>query len=245
MIREWLSSLLTRKPMIKGWWWPAASRTSRGSAFPGVGGAARPLSGHLWAAKPDCLGTDLSAPELWRKWRKRPSIGSSFWAAVRALGWRVNPRSRSWKWPGRARDHDERDLSWPAPWSYELRPRRHNRRVLLVFRHHAADVWGRSASGTGSQRSWPFETHRWRSWRRPVIAVLECKGWGRLGDEDSAIIDVVVGSVACLFAVRWRRASPSEGGVINRVVQTFTLHFPQGWTWIGLERAFRIGRIGF
>ena len=36
------------------------------------------------------------------------------------------------------------------------------------------------------------------------------------------------GSVACLFSVRWRGASPSEGGVINRVVQTFTLHFPQG-----------------
>jgi tagatose-6-phosphate ketose/aldose isomerase len=60
--------------------------------------------------------------------------------------------------------------------------------------------------------------------------VVECSGLGRVGDENAAILDVVVGQLLAFFRCMGeglRPDSPSEGGVINRVVQTFTLHFPQ------------------
>ena len=60
--------------------------------------------------------------------------------------------------------------------------------------------------------------------------VLEYKGLGGLGDENAPIIDVVVGQLLAFFRCLregLRPDSPSEAGVINRVVQTFTLHFPQ------------------
>jgi len=60
--------------------------------------------------------------------------------------------------------------------------------------------------------------------------VLECKGLSQLGDENLSVIDVVVGQILAFFhcmAEGLRPDSPSEDGVINRVVQTFALHFPQ------------------
>ena len=60
---------------------------------------------------------------------------------------------------------------------------------------------------------------------------IECKGLARLGDANAALIDVLVGQLLAFFRcldMGLRPDSPSEAGVINRVVQTFTLHFPSG-----------------
>jgi tagatose-6-phosphate ketose/aldose isomerase len=58
---------------------------------------------------------------------------------------------------------------------------------------------------------------------------LECKGFGKLGDENLPVIDVIVGQLLAFFRCMeegLRPDSPSEDGVISRVVQTFTLHLP-------------------
>jgi tagatose-6-phosphate ketose/aldose isomerase len=58
--------------------------------------------------------------------------------------------------------------------------------------------------------------------------VIECQGLAQLGDNASPVIDVVVGQLLAFFRCMkegLRPDSPSESGVINRVVQSFTLHF--------------------
>jgi tagatose-6-phosphate ketose/aldose isomerase len=60
--------------------------------------------------------------------------------------------------------------------------------------------------------------------------VLECQGLRQVGDENSAVIDVIAGQLLAFFRCReegLRPDSPSEDGVISRVVQTFALHFPE------------------
>jgi tagatose-6-phosphate ketose/aldose isomerase len=60
--------------------------------------------------------------------------------------------------------------------------------------------------------------------------VLECKGLGQLGDENFPVIDVIVGQLLAFFRcleAGLRPDSPSEDGVISRVVQTFALHLPK------------------
>ena len=64
-----------------------------------------------------------------------------------------------------------------------------------------------------------------------VSYVLDFKASvGRMAGDDSApVIDVVVGQLLGFFRSMHeglRPDSPSESGVINRVVQSFTLHFP-------------------
>jgi tagatose-6-phosphate ketose/aldose isomerase len=62
---------------------------------------------------------------------------------------------------------------------------------------------------------------------REEDVVLECKGLEQLGDENFPVIDVIVGQLLAFFRCLeegLRPDSPSEGGVINRVVQTFALH---------------------
>ncbi|HEU0049570.1 MAG TPA: hypothetical protein VFQ43_18430 [Nitrososphaera sp.] len=59
--------------------------------------------------------------------------------------------------------------------------------------------------------------------------VVECPGLKELGDENSSIIDVLVGQLLAFFRCMHeglRPDSPSESGVISRVVQSFTLHLP-------------------
>jgi tagatose-6-phosphate ketose/aldose isomerase len=59
--------------------------------------------------------------------------------------------------------------------------------------------------------------------------VLDCKGFGEIGDENCPVIDVIVGQLLAFFRcmeVGLRPDSPSENGVISRVVQTFTLYLP-------------------
>jgi D-galactosamine 6-phosphate deaminase/isomerase len=59
---------------------------------------------------------------------------------------------------------------------------------------------------------------------------LECKGLTELGDENVAIIHVLVGQLLAFFRCLHeglRPDSPSENGVINRVVQSFALHIPE------------------
>jgi len=60
--------------------------------------------------------------------------------------------------------------------------------------------------------------------------VIECKGLGKLGDDNSPVIDVIAGQLLAFFRCLeegLRPDSPSEDGVISRVVQTFALHLPQ------------------
>lgn len=59
--------------------------------------------------------------------------------------------------------------------------------------------------------------------------VLECKGLEQVGDENFPVIDVIAGQLLAFFRCReegLRPDSPSEDGVISRVVQTFALHLP-------------------
>ena len=61
--------------------------------------------------------------------------------------------------------------------------------------------------------------------------VIECQGLRELGDQNAPIIDVVVGQLLGFFRCLdegLRPDSPSEEGIINRVVQSFTLHQPRG-----------------
>jgi len=60
--------------------------------------------------------------------------------------------------------------------------------------------------------------------------VIECKGLAQLGDDNSPVIDVTAGQLLAFFRCLeegLRPDSPSEDGVISRVVQTFALHLPQ------------------
>jgi tagatose-6-phosphate ketose/aldose isomerase len=59
--------------------------------------------------------------------------------------------------------------------------------------------------------------------------VVECPGLKELGDENAPIIDVLIGQLLAFFRCMHeglRPDSPSESGVISRVVQSFTLHLP-------------------
>ena len=59
--------------------------------------------------------------------------------------------------------------------------------------------------------------------------VIDCPGMAEAGDDSTPVIDVVVGQLLGFFRCMregLRPDSPSESGVINRVVQSFTLHFP-------------------
>jgi tagatose-6-phosphate ketose/aldose isomerase len=60
---------------------------------------------------------------------------------------------------------------------------------------------------------------------------LECAGLGEVGDENACIIDVLAGQLLGFFRCLkegFRPDSPSEHGVITRVVETFTLHSRSG-----------------
>jgi tagatose-6-phosphate ketose/aldose isomerase len=57
---------------------------------------------------------------------------------------------------------------------------------------------------------------------------IECKGLNRMGDENCPVIDVVAGQLLAFFRCLRENLppdSPSEDGVISRVVQSFALHF--------------------
>lgn len=59
--------------------------------------------------------------------------------------------------------------------------------------------------------------------------LIDCPGLAKTGDDASPVIDVVVGQLLAFFRCMeegLRPDSPSESGVINRVVQSFRLHFP-------------------
>jgi tagatose-6-phosphate ketose/aldose isomerase len=56
---------------------------------------------------------------------------------------------------------------------------------------------------------------------------VECAGAASLGDDDLPIVDVVVGQVLACFRclhLGLRPDAPSPGGIINRVVGSFTIH---------------------
>jgi tagatose-6-phosphate ketose/aldose isomerase len=61
-------------------------------------------------------------------------------------------------------------------------------------------------------------------------AAIECQGLSRLGDEDFTAICVIAGQLLAFFrslGEGLRPDSPSEDGVISRVVQTFALYCPE------------------
>jgi tagatose-6-phosphate ketose/aldose isomerase len=52
----------------------------------------------------------------------------------------------------------------------------------------------------------------------------------QVGDENCAVVDVIAGQLLAFFRCLeegLRPDSPSEDGVISRVVQTFALHLPR------------------
>jgi tagatose-6-phosphate ketose/aldose isomerase len=60
--------------------------------------------------------------------------------------------------------------------------------------------------------------------------VIDCTGLGAVGDHNSAVIHVVAGQLLAFFRCLeegLRPDTPSEDGVINRVVQSFKLHVPE------------------
>ena len=60
--------------------------------------------------------------------------------------------------------------------------------------------------------------------------IIECPGLSDIGDDDSTLIHVIVGQLLAFFRCLdegLRPDSPSEDGVINRVVQSFKLHLPR------------------
>jgi tagatose-6-phosphate ketose/aldose isomerase len=64
---------------------------------------------------------------------------------------------------------------------------------------------------------------------REQDVVIDCPGLADIGDDPSPVVDVVVGQLLGFFRclqVGLSPDSPSESGVINRVVQSFTLHLP-------------------
>jgi tagatose-6-phosphate ketose/aldose isomerase len=61
--------------------------------------------------------------------------------------------------------------------------------------------------------------------------VIECPGLAEMGDKNAPIINVIAGQLLAFFRCLEEGLhpdSPSENGVINRVVQSFTLHYPGG-----------------
>ena len=61
--------------------------------------------------------------------------------------------------------------------------------------------------------------------------VIECPGLGELGENTVPVVEVMIGQLLGFFrCIRegLRPDLPSENGVINRVVQSFALHFPPG-----------------
>ncbi|HEX4488807.1 MAG TPA: hypothetical protein VH088_21200 [Terriglobales bacterium] len=65
---------------------------------------------------------------------------------------------------------------------------------------------------------------------RDQDVAIECEGLAKLGDENCPVIDVLAGQLLAFFRcleAGLRPDSPSEGGVINRVVQKFALHLPK------------------
>jgi D-galactosamine 6-phosphate deaminase/isomerase len=59
--------------------------------------------------------------------------------------------------------------------------------------------------------------------------VIECRGLNELGDEETATVHVVVAQLLSFFRCLeegLQPDSPSEGGIINRVVEKFPLHTP-------------------
>ena len=61
--------------------------------------------------------------------------------------------------------------------------------------------------------------------------IIECPALAEVGDENAPVIDVIVGQLLAFFRCLEEGLHPdlpSEGGVINRVVPSFTLHYPTG-----------------
>jgi tagatose-6-phosphate ketose/aldose isomerase len=57
--------------------------------------------------------------------------------------------------------------------------------------------------------------------------LIECKGLGKIGDENASVLDVLVGQLLAFFRCLKEGLhpdSPSSSGVISRVVQEFELH---------------------
>ena len=61
----------------------------------------------------------------------------------------------------------------------------------------------------------------------PGDLVVECPGMGTLGDENVPVLHVLVGQILgffCCLRVGLKPDSPSDEGVISRVVESFTIH---------------------
>ncbi len=73
---------------------------------------------------------------------------------------------------------------------------------------------------------------------RDQDVVIECPSLAGLGEYTVPVIDVLIGQLIGLFRCMsegLRPDSPSENGVINRVVRSFALHFPAGSSIGGVQ----------
>jgi tagatose-6-phosphate ketose/aldose isomerase len=62
---------------------------------------------------------------------------------------------------------------------------------------------------------------------RPEDVLVDVEAAGALSDPDLVVVDVLVGQVLAFFrclGAGLRPDSPSAGGVINRVVESFAIH---------------------
>ena len=65
---------------------------------------------------------------------------------------------------------------------------------------------------------------------QPQDVVIECNGLRELGDDNVPVLDVLLGQLLAFFRCLQeglKPDSPSDGGVISRVVQEFRLHAPE------------------
>ena len=70
-----------------------------------------------------------------------------------------------------------------------------------------------------------------RDMARKDDVIIECAGLKEVGDDDAPVIHVVVGQLLAFFRCLEEGLhpdSPSVDGVINRVVQSFKIHLPNG-----------------
>jgi tagatose-6-phosphate ketose/aldose isomerase len=66
---------------------------------------------------------------------------------------------------------------------------------------------------------------------REEDVIIDCPGLKDVGDDETPVIHVMVGQLLAFFRCMeegLRPDSPSEDGVINRVVQSFKIHLPSG-----------------
>jgi Predicted phosphosugar isomerases len=129
--------------------------------------------------------------------------------------------------------HALRNISRLSPWPHELRARQNFIGLFLssdsILRAYELDLLQElDRKNLGLSKLVVGENIPQRILRKQDVAV-ECPGLAAFGDEEAATIDVVVAQLLGFFRCLQeglRPDSPSEDGIIQRVVESFPLHTP-------------------